>query len=200
MAFFLRAKHWQLFLLFFGIPFLLQLILLVCLIKRQGLPSISGGYGIFPVIMLLMVGTLFGWIWAVGTGLQKLIPATIKMKVIKFKIFFFIPSAYLILICVFVGFLLSNMNYALDFGPLFIFTIIFPIHIFSMFCIFYCIYFVAKTIKTVELQRPVTFGEFAGEFLMIWFFMIGVWILQPRINNLVNNTALDTSTATQSSS
>ena len=65
------------------------------------------------------------------------------------------------------------------------FAVIFPLHIFSMFCIFYCLYFVAKTIKTIELQRQVTFSDFAGEFFLIWFFFIGVWILQPRINKMI---------------
>jgi len=185
MAFFLRAKHWQLFLLFFVIPFVLQFFLIFGLITQQSPNLVSGDAKIFPVIMLLFIGTLFGWFWAVATGLQKLIPSTIKMKVIKFKIFFFIPLVYMILFCVFLGLVFSNMNGSLDFGPLLIFAIIFPLHIFSMFCIFYCIYFVSKTIKTAELQRPVTFSEFAGEFFMTWFFMIGVWILQPRINNLV---------------
>jgi bacteriorhodopsin len=63
--------------------------------------------------------------------------------------------------------------------------IFFLIHLFSMFCIFYVLYFAAKTFKTVELQREVRFSEFAGEFFMLWIFPIGVWILQPKINKMV---------------
>jgi hypothetical protein len=65
-----------------------------------------------------------------------------------------------------------------------IFALIVPLHLFSMFCIFYCLYFNAKALKTVEWQRPVTFSDFAGEFFLIWFFPIGVWIIQPRLNKL----------------
>ncbi|WP_373551080.1 hypothetical protein [Haliscomenobacter sp.] len=54
----------------------------------------------------------------------------------------------------------------------------------SISFIFYCIYHVAKTIKTVELQRKVTFSDFIAEFFLVWFFPIGVWILQPTINKL----------------
>jgi hypothetical protein len=64
-------------------------------------------------------------------------------------------------------------------------AIIFPLHFFAMFCIFYCLYFVAKTFKTVELQREVTFSDFAGEFFLFWFFPIGVWIVQPKINKMI---------------
>ena len=59
-------------------------------------------------------------------------------------------------------------------------------HILSMFGIFYSLYFVAKTFKTVELQREVTFSDFAGEFFMIWFFPIGIWVIQPKINKMIN--------------
>ena len=55
-----------------------------------------------------------------------------------------------------------------------------------MFGIFHTMYFAAKTIKCVELKRNVTFSDIAGEFFLIWFFPIGVWILQPRINKLID--------------
>jgi hypothetical protein len=63
--------------------------------------------------------------------------------------------------------------------------IVFPLHLFSMFCIFYCLYFVAKTFKTVELQREVQFSDFAGEFFLIWFFPVGIWVIQPKINKMI---------------
>ena len=64
-------------------------------------------------------------------------------------------------------------------------AVIVPLHLFSMFCIFYSLYFVAKTFKTVELQREVNFSDFAGEFFMIWFYPIGIWIVQPKINKMI---------------
>jgi hypothetical protein len=139
------------------------------------------------------VSTLFGWQWAVATGFQKMIPPTVKMKVTKFKIFFFIPVVYLTLIMllmmvVFDGNFLRITNNNPP-GPGFFigFMLIFPIHIFAMFCIFYSLYFLAKTLKTAELQREVTFSDFAGEFFLAWFFPIGVWILQPRINRMMEH-------------
>ena len=69
------------------------------------------------------------------------------------------------------------------------FFVIFPLHMFAMFAIFYCLYFVAKTYKTVELQRTVTFSDYAGEFFLFWFFPIGIWVIQPKINAMVNNPA-----------
>lgn len=117
------------------------------------------------------------------------------MKVKKFKIFFFIPVIYLTLIITFMTVMFSsNVLNTLNNNPpavgFFIgFMLIFPIHIFAMFCIFYSLYFVAKTLKTAELQREVTFSDFVGEFFLAWFFPIGVWILQPRINKMIEHLA-----------
>jgi hypothetical protein len=67
-------------------------------------------------------------------------------------------------------------------------AIIIPLHLFSMFCIFYCLYFVSKTFKTAELQRQTTFSDFAGEFFLLWFYPVGIWIVQPKINKMVEST------------
>jgi amino acid permease len=61
------------------------------------------------------------------------------------------------------------------------------LHLFSMFCTFYSLYFVAKTYKTVELQREVSFSDFAGEFFMICLCPIGIWIVQPKINKMIED-------------
>jgi hypothetical protein len=45
-----------------------------------------------------------------------------------------------------------------------LFIIVIPLHLFSMFCTFYSLYFVAKTYKTVELQREVSYYTHKGEF------------------------------------
>ncbi len=196
MNLFLRAKHWQLFLLSFGIPMLLEIIMMVGIFSHlmahpgaaPNVPDILNDIKLFPIIMLLFMGVLLGWQWSVAVGMQKMVPAAVKMKVTKFKVFFFIPVVYITLIMITVFFALSsNFPDLVDSGfRIFIpFLIIFPLHLFSMFCLFYCLYFVAKTLKTVELQREVSFNDFVGEFFLSWFFPIGVWILQPRINKLI---------------
>jgi hypothetical protein len=61
--------------------------------------------------------------------------------------------------------------------PLFLF-------IFLIFCILYAIYFNAKSLKSVELQRDVTFSDYAADFFLFLFFPIGIWFIQPRINRI----------------
>lgn len=193
---FLKAKHWQLFLLTFGLPMIFQYFMIGAMFTHISTathpdPSIIFNYmKFFPLIMIVFTGILFCWLWSVAIGLQKVVPADVKMKVTKFKIFFFFQIVYLICFLLFLGISINGIltgETSPDGGRIgAIFGIILPLHFFSMFCIFYCLYFVAKTFKTVELQREVKFEEFAGEFFMIWFYPIGCWIIQPRINKLIN--------------
>ena len=192
---FLKAKHWQLFLLTFGIPMIFQFVMMGSMMSNFGTesnpdPSMMFNYmKFFPILMIFFMGVFFGWFWSVAIGLQIKVPENVKMKVKKFKIFFFIPVAYMLLMMLFMG---VTMNGLMDNGTEpsggfigSIAAIIVPLHLFSMFCIFYSLYFVAKTFKTVELQREVKFSDFAGEFFMIWFYPIGIWIVQPKINKMI---------------
>lgn len=144
---------------------------------------------LFPVIMIVYSGLFFGWIWSIAIGLQKRIPVSVKMKVKKFKTFFFVPLIYILLISLFAGFSVSglfvngNASASVIVGGIAI-TIVLILHLFSMFCIFYSLYFVSKTIKTAELQREVNFGDFIGEFFMLWFYPVGIWYIQSKINKM----------------
>ena len=191
---FLKAKHWQLFLLTFGIPLIFQVLTMASMFLNistgndQVLSHILNYYWIFLIAIVLFNGVLFGWIWSIGTELQKWVPNEAKMKVKKFKILFSIPAIYILIFAFFMGAAFEGF-FDQGYEPHIaymggIMMIIFPIHLFSMFCIFYSLYFVSKTLKTVELQRETSFSEFVGEFFMIWFYPVGIWIVQPRINKL----------------
>jgi len=184
---FLKAKHWQIFLVTIGLPFILQIIIMPVSIFT-GNPMLL--FKLMPVIMVVFMAGFFGWFWSIAIGLQTKIPANVKLKVEKFKIFFFIPLIYIFIISiffVFIGNWIEGGNNPGSGRIGLIMGIIVPLHLFSMFCIFYCLYFVAKTFKTVELQREVTFSDFGGEFFLFWFFPIGVWIVQPKINKFIDD-------------
>lgn len=192
---FLKAKHWQLFLLTFGIPIIFQFIMMGTMHSKIGTeinpdPILRFNYMNLSLIMtIIFMGVFFGWFWAVAVGLQKKVPENVKMKVKRFKILFFIPIVYMLFIAVFMGTIMNGLmeNGSEPSGGLIgsIMGIVLPIHLLSMFCIFYSLYFVAKTFKTVELQREVKFSDFVGEFFMIWFYPIGIWIIQPKINKMI---------------
>jgi hypothetical protein len=185
----LRAKHWQLFLLIVGIPIVFQIFFTTIFIGTIVRNEIEVGESaepsvIMPIffigfasVFILSVGTLMGWMYSIATGLQSKVPQGVQLKVKRFKIFFWTPIIYIGLILLFS---VSTINgYVPHPGVI---ALIVPVHLFSIFCIFYTINFAAKTLKTVELQRAVTFSDYVGEFFLIWFYFIGVWIIQPKIN------------------
>ena len=185
---FLKAKHWQLFLLTFGLPIIFHIIMMSSIITKMTSqtnpdPMIMLDYlKYFPIVMIVFIGTMFGWFWSISIGLQSKLPAELKMNTLRFKIFFFIPLVYIFLISLtLIAFFTKTLPNNLGFLGF----LIFPLHLFSMFCMFHNLYFTAKTIKTVELQKEVSFSDFAGEFFMIWFYPIGIWIIQPKINQLI---------------
>ena len=188
---FLKAKHWQLFILLFGIPMILQFTfmgLIFSKVAHQEVPNIElfdQYIMIFPALMFIFMAIYFCWFWSVSVGLQRHIQEEHRLKIGRFKILLIIPFLYII------GFLVFFINLftvlSSDTVPdVFNYLIfIFPMHLLSMFCMFYMMYFTAKTIKTAEIQRATKFDEFIGEFFLIWFFPIGIWILQPKINTII---------------
>jgi len=134
----------------------------------------------------LYLGLFLGWFYSLGTNLHKKLPETVNMNLKKFKIFLLIPAIYMVLFTFYMSSIFSNVSTGIEPNPA-IWGIIFPLHLFSMFCLFYCLYFISKELKAVEWQKPVTFSDFAGEFFLIWFFPLGIWIIQPRINKLFEN-------------
>ena len=177
---FLRLKHWQLFSLLIGVPIVMQAIVVSSVFAGK---EPSSMLIVFPLMMIVVIGLFCGWFYSLGTSLHKKLPSSVTMNLKQFKIFLAIPVLYMLLLSLF---MLSAVDApdSLGTSTLEFAGIIVPLHLFSMFCIFYCLHFIAKALKATEWQRPVTFSDFAGEFFLIWFYPIGVWIIQPRINKL----------------
>ena len=198
---FLKAKHWQLFIIIIVIPIFIQFYwlsdffwfqqqqILEPRVEGEGFTEVLNErfyqFDYLPFVMIGFSMLLFGWFWSIAIGLQKKIPLDIKMKVRKFKILFFIPVFYILFLMLFLSgiFYMYTQSFFLNDG-IAVIAIILPLHLFSMFCIFYSMYFVAKTIKTAELQRETQFGDFVLEFFMLWFYFVGIWIIQPKVNKL----------------
>lgn len=192
----LNAKHWQLFLLTFGLQFVLQIALIFAMFKTMHNNDVEydpfAVFAIikyFPIVMIIYMVVYLAWIYAVSIGLQSKVPTHVKMKVKNFKIFFYIPIIYYFAFMIGFSILFANFTKATSESNFIfldqIFPYLLPFHFFVIFCMLYTLYFAAKTIKTVELQREVRFGDFTGEFFLIWFYFIGVWILQPKVNKMV---------------
>lgn len=139
---------------------------------------------IFGSLIMTAISTFFyyGWLWSIGTRLAEWLPAEQDHNITAYRIAVLIPIFFLFLIFVggyFIFPALIGVTASLSF-------LIFLIYIPILFSFFYLLYHGAKVIKAAELQRSVTFSDFVGEFFLLWFYIIGVWILQPKINEIIN--------------
>lgn len=209
----LNAKHWQLFIITVGIPFVIffiSMILIVSMAVRADQMQVEPDFA-----SLIMVGIIAGiaglvstvthlsWVWSVSTGLQRYMhPEMRLLKVKRFKLFFFIPLIYMVLaFALFVPVIVMNAspNGGAEPGVFIPFMLLFLFaHFFAIFCIVYTMYFTAKTFRSAEMQKEAHFSDYIGEFFLIYFFPVGIWFIQPRINSIVNEKTLiaDDSTGT----
>ncbi len=177
MKFLLKLKHWQLFGLTWGLPILLNIF-------TFSNPALM--IQVFPILMVLFAVGTFGWIWAISTNLNSKLPDGVTLNSRRFQFLFAIPVIYLIAIMAWMGLSFTGgMIEQENMNPGAIAAIIIPLHLLSMVIIFWGVRFAAKTMKSVELGRMAKFGDYSGEFFLIWFSIIGYWILQPRLNKLI---------------
>lgn len=170
----LRAKSWQIFGLVIGLSALGQIIAAISLIRNMQNPDellkVPLGFGI---VMVLTMCCFLGWYWCIGSFLTSRVATELRLSLRFFRFALVYPAIY-ILFFMYV-FQVPNVD---------LFLLVFPLHFFAMFCLFYLLYFVAKSLVLAETGRPASFNDYAGPFFLIWFFPIGIWFIQPRINRL----------------
>jgi hypothetical protein len=65
-----------------------------------------------------------------------------------------------------------------------LFAVLLPLHLFAMVCLIYDLHFVAKSLALAVTGKPKLFSDFAGTFFLLWFFPVGIWSVQPKVNQL----------------
>ncbi len=198
--FFLRAKHWQIFLILM-VPVLIHMIIQFSLIPFgldpetmdpiEIIPLFSRMMDIAIIFALLQIYVLFSWFWSVAITLNKKLSSEIVRKTWFFKLSIIILAIFYIGMLYQVSNIFSVLAETIKDDSLHpdIFTFIVPLFIslpIIFFCSIYVMGFVAKSIVMAENDEKVTLSEYIAEFFLIYFYPIGVWFLQPRINKLVS--------------
>ena len=128
------------------------------------------------------------WIYAIGTfGQERISELGLRtMNVKLFKVNVIVLGALFL----FILFLSATQqdavlaNKATDtFEPKDIINIIAGAYF--VFAVFQTIIFTCKTIAKIELRREVSSSDYFTNLLLMFFFFIGIWILQPKINRLI---------------
>ncbi len=186
----LRAKKWHLFFVMFALPLVYQFYIIISLFVALVSHPANVQEAIFEPMKYLLIGSLYTlvgfivWMWSVGIGLQRLLPEELKLPTGMFKLSLLIPPFSNVFIF---GFALQTISDGSP-NPL-TFIFIFPLHVLSTVCSLYSIYFVARTFKTVELQKKPAFSEYILELLLTWILLVGIWILQPKINKMIEDNS-----------
>ncbi|MCA6075625.1 hypothetical protein [Fulvivirga sedimenti] len=182
MRFFLTSRHWVLFITMVGIPAIIYLAGMTFSILTD---NMTGILYTFPFVMIFSGLMFLGWLWSIGIGLYPKIPEAIFVNKRRFRHLFIFVSLYMLALIISYNLLfVFNANPPLDFFYSTGLLVFIPIHLFYVFCLFYLLYYNAKTIRSIELNKEAKWSDFTGEFILLWFWPVGIWILQPRINRI----------------
>ena len=162
--YFLRAKHWQLFGLF---------SLLFCVLTVINISDIQGTTA-FMTVAVVFVFCFIAWLWSIGSFLNSIVQPALRSNGRLFRFALVYPPLYAAA---------AWIIFSLSLPPTWLILILLP-HLFAMFCIFYSFYFVARSLVVAETGRPASVDSCIGSIFLLWFFPIGVWIVQPRVNLL----------------
>lgn len=179
LKFFLTARHWQIFLLFVGGTMLAQLIFLRQFQAATSLEEMQRVMRPFLAFTLVFAAAFLAWLWSLGEFLATVAPLGLRLSVRRFRLSLIYPIVYMPM---FAALLLAQPDPIPG-----AFAIIFPLHVLAMYCMFYNLYFVAKSLRIAELQRAVMLKNYVGFFFCLWFYPVGIWIVQPRVNAMARS-------------
>jgi hypothetical protein len=171
-SFFLRAKHWQVFVLTWG-AYLVGTMALVVSVPEGPIENPLRVGLVTEVVMLPFIVCFMGWLWSMGSFLFSISEPSLKLSIHYFRFAIVFPTLYLLTA---LPFFLSRDST--------VEAIILPLHLLAVFCLLYVIYFVSKSLVIAEKCEAVTFNDYALSLFLLFFSLIGIWLIQPRINRL----------------
>jgi ABC-type transport system involved in cytochrome bd biosynthesis fused ATPase/permease subunit len=173
-------KHWQLFLLITIIPFILMVIV-----------SVSAPLPLFAMLCfwveLISVLIFSVWLYTTAKELHARFPKDLKVRLGTLILSLIIPVSMIVFLTI-KHTLRHLTNHDQDQARL-AYSGVQPLlgivyFIAALLGMLYAIYFVARSIKTVEAGKRVPFYHCIDLFIAILFFPIGVWAIAPRLNKI----------------
>jgi hypothetical protein len=165
MRWLLQIPAWLLFVLLVAIPAALQAAAIPLSIR----PITSG---LMTVVWALLT---FGWIWSIGIESNRRLPPDLRKSTVWFTGGYAFALLYLAVAVLFVFP-----------APGIMAIMMFP-HLLAMFFIFYGLWFSARQFMTLRRMERVAALDVLGPFFGMWFFPIGMWLVQPRVNEILGS-------------
>jgi hypothetical protein len=129
------------------------------------------------VVSALMFALFFSWLVSVGWVANSRIDTSIRPPMR----WYFAAAVYAPAYVAIAGFFFSRLFEGEAGLP----GIILVMHVAAMAAIFYVMGFSAKNLIMAERRARVSFFDYSGPFFLMWFFPIGIWFVQPRVNRLL---------------
>ena len=172
MHIFLKLKSWQLFLLLLGIPGTAHLLL------YSVLPGDNTNFLLLSPFQIILIFLLLSWFWVLGTRLNQFVSEDLRSTTTLFKFSIIVPVA----ITISLQTLLILRPSSSSLPDLLLFII--PLYFLFVVCLLYDLNFISKNLVLAEKNDKVKIEEYIGPFFALWFFPIGLWFIQPRVNSL----------------
>jgi hypothetical protein len=173
--FFLRAKHRQIFALTWGIYGAGQVTLAE--VAPPGALSFTNNWRfilLFETLLLPFVLCFMGWLWSMGSFLYALVKPPLRLNIAVFRAAVAYTALYLLAALP----LFLNLN---ERAPE---AMVISLHLLAMLCLIYLFHFVAKSLVMTNKGKDVTFGDYGVYLALLWVSPLGVWMIQPRVNQL----------------
>ncbi len=168
MTFFLKLRHWELFLML-ALPTIMTLMF-----KIPFEPLVAASIGLFMLLVL------FAWMFSVGSWSNRHLAESRRRNVVPFAIGLALPIVY-VLMYIFL-YIPQLDDGAPSRPPLWLL----PMHMLSMVGIFYGIWYTARQFKSLQENEDGGFMIFSSTFFLLFIFPIGLWLIQPAVNQLYN--------------
>lgn len=177
--FFLRANRGQICLLFFIVYIVAPLVVPIAMISARPSPTGIRWEVLLANELLWAVGeTVFLlWLWSIGSFLCSVVPPDLRPTESFFRFAIIFP-----LVFTFAGlaFIFSKNPWPI--------AVTVSAGILTFICLLYDFNFVARTLYLAEQGEPPMMGEISWTVLQFWFFLVGAWFIQPRVNRLYNKS------------
>lgn len=127
---------------------------------------------VFDVLYLNGTAIFFGWIFSIGYVMHSFIQSPSKPKIIYFEITF----SFFVIWCIIDYFI--PMNKAIEYW-------IWPLAALGGISLLYSFGFAARMFESVRQGEIVNRSDSLRTLFYILFFPIGIWFLQPSINEIM---------------
>ena len=169
MTFFLKLRHWELFLML-ALPTIMSLMFDIPME-----PLVVATIGLFMMLVL------FSWMFSVGAWSNRQLPESRQRNPLPCAVGLLLPIVYL-LMYIFLYIPLLQQG-APSRPPLWLL----PMHMLSMVGIFYGLWYTARQLKSLQENEDADFMIFSSTFFLLFIFPLGIWLIQPSVNQLYSS-------------